>query len=648
MRLRMPANMRIRSFVVGLILLVGALSGWAQSPASLSADVIGDVADEEAPSYFDLVSMAITRGDDGLVFTLTVNGDFARAVVDNAASGIESTTEFVILIFDESWQDEEPIPLAISLVPAANLTDIAMAPWLLAIVADYDAENESFLGSGLLFSTLPAHISAFRNTISFVLGQDVLGELETQDSFSWQAATFSEPVFGSGLLEAFEDPALYVDRLPDSGRASWPAAGCFSQETRETIDIPDLELRAAIQDALGITGWADVTTADVESLVELDAGYYGISDLTGVDQCSGLTSLDVRYNEISDISAIAGMTHLERLVLWGNVIEDLSPLRNLTSLQYLDLDETETSDISALSGMASLETLYLSYNTIEDVSSLSGLESLQRLYLGWNNVVDISPLGSCQALRVLALAGNPVTDLSALASLGVLEYLDLARTRVGDISPLAAMPLLPEIDLALNLAETEVTDLSPLRSAAWLNAGDSIDVRGTPAARTAGDVLAPLIDAGVEVLYQEPLETGDIAPDFVLPVLSEMPVQTTSLSAYAGQIVILDFWASWCGPCRDSMPALELLVSSIESLDVVLLGINLDSQVENALAFIDENPFTVMVPLGGDFDEANAVSMAYGDLLSNGIPHTLVIDADGVVQYSGHPGWLTSEFIENL
>ena len=642
-------RMRARCLVVVLTLWATGLGAWGQSSASLEADAIGDMTYESAPSYFDLVSVAVSHSADGLLFTLTASGDLSQAIADYDASDYESTTEFTILVFDEAWDDPRPIPLVISLMPAEGLFGAAgNTPWMMAAVMDYEPDDFESMGTGIFVSTLPAHVSVFRNTISFVLGQDVLGELGSMDRFTWQAASFSESAFGGDILEAFEDPTMYVDRLPDNGLASWPSVGCSNQQDLAVVDIPDPDLRAAIQDTLGISRWADVTLEDLEWLTELDAGYYEISDLTGIDMCSNLTTLDVRYNEISDVSPVADMTQLETLVLWGNLIADLAPLENLTSLKYLDLDETEVSDISALSGMGDLEVLYLSFNAIEDISPLSGLESLQRLYLGWNSISDLSSLGSLFELRTLALPSNPVADVSPLSSLGSLEYLDLARTRVTDIGPLAGLPIDSEVDFGLSLSESSVADLTPLLSASWLGVGDSIDVRDTPAAATAGDVLAPLIDAGVQVLSRAPLETGDLAPDFTLPILGAEDVQTTSLSAYAGQVVILDFWASWCAPCRDSMPELESLVASVQGVDVVLLGVNLDSEIQNALDYLGQNPPGAMIPLGGGFSQANAVSMAYGDLLNNGIPHTFVIDANGTIQYSGYPGWLTVDFIESL
>jgi len=643
--------MRIRSVLLALLCL-GLVSAplLAQTPAAMAVDRVGDIDSEMYPPYLDLVAVSISRSTEGLLFTLSVDGnlDQAFASLDEDAFGADVGT-FVIVLFDESGADAvEPRKTAIFL-EAGGLGAIEPT-WALAVIPGYEPGEIDLFGSGVFFSSLPAHVSSFRNTLLFILSDDVLESVGELDAFSWQAATFESSWFDEDLLAGFEDPTAYIDRMPDTGQGSWPQVTAVTpiEEPAASVDIPDYSLQQAILDGLGESSWEKVTLADLESLTDLDAGYYGISDLTGIEQCANLTSLTLTYNEVTDIAPLATLTKLTRLVLWGNTIADLSPLAGLTELTYLDLDETGATDISALAGMSKLQTIYLSYNSLSDTTPLGNLSSLLRLYMAWSDVEDISAVSSLTALQDLSLVGNPLSSLPDMTELESLEYLNLASTGLTDLAPLLTAPVDPEAGFTLNLSGSAVEDLSPLAAVTWLNAGDLVDVRGTPGAATAGTVLAPLVDAGVDVSYLKPLELGDLAPDFELPILGASEVQTTSLSAYIGHVVILDFWASWCGPCRDSMPALEALAQEVTGKDVVLLGVNLDQSAQNALDYMTQNPFEVMIPLGGDYAQTSAVSDIYGDLLASGIPHTFVIDEEGIVQYSGHPGYLDAAFIEDL
>ncbi len=134
---------------------------------------------------------------------------------------------------------------------------------------------------------------------------------------------------------------------------------------------------------------------------------------------------------------------------------------------------------------------------------------------------------------------------------------------------------------------------------------------------------------------------GDVAPLFSLASLDGEP---TSLSDYRGRLVILDFWASWCVPCRLSMPSLEEMAHEFGE-DVVLIGISLDRSESEARSYVDSRGYVDLVALYGSLNEARRVASDYGVL---GIPRTFVIDREGIVRFAGHPDLLTSELVESL
>jgi thiol-disulfide isomerase/thioredoxin len=134
---------------------------------------------------------------------------------------------------------------------------------------------------------------------------------------------------------------------------------------------------------------------------------------------------------------------------------------------------------------------------------------------------------------------------------------------------------------------------------------------------------------------------GDVAPPFLLPSLDD---DSISLSDYRGRLVILDFWASWCVPCRLSMPSLEAMARELGD-DVVLLGVSLDRTETEARSYVDSRGYTDLVALYGSLSEARGVARDYGVL---GIPRTFVIDREGIVRFAGHPGRLSRHLVESL
>jgi thiol-disulfide isomerase/thioredoxin len=134
---------------------------------------------------------------------------------------------------------------------------------------------------------------------------------------------------------------------------------------------------------------------------------------------------------------------------------------------------------------------------------------------------------------------------------------------------------------------------------------------------------------------------GDVAPPFSLPSLAG---ESISLSDYRGRLVILDFWASWCVPCRLSMPSLEAMARDLGE-DVVLVGVSLDRTEAEARSYVNSRGYADLVALYGSLSEARDVA---GDYRVLGIPRTFVIDREGIVRFAGHPGRLSRDLVESL
>jgi len=135
---------------------------------------------------------------------------------------------------------------------------------------------------------------------------------------------------------------------------------------------------------------------------------------------------------------------------------------------------------------------------------------------------------------------------------------------------------------------------------------------------------------------------GERAPDFSLRSLGG---EIVSLAQFRGRVVILDFWASWCGPCRTTMPTLHALWQDVASRGVVLVGISLDRSEASAAAYLAANNYEDMVALWESLAAAQSVASLYG---VRAIPRTLVIDRNGMVRFNGHSATLSRAALEPI
>ena len=275
----------------------------------------------------------------------------------------------------------------------------------------------------------------------------------------------------------------------------------FDAPAVQTVNIPDSNLRAKIEAKLGKAAGATITTADMATLITLDAGKAGISDLTGLEAATNLTELVLHNNEISDISAVVGLTKLIELNLANNPISDISAVAELTKLTRLGLERNPISDISAVAGLTNLTTLWIANTPISDISAVKELTKLTRLVLYNNNILDISVVAGLTNLTELVLSNNKISDISAVVGLTNLTLLNLGDNNISDISALSGLtnPTL------LNLDNNSISDLSPLVSNTGLGTGDTVRARSNPLSTVSINTHIPTLQSrGVEVLFDEP------------------------------------------------------------------------------------------------------------------------------------------------
>jgi peroxiredoxin len=154
-------------------------------------------------------------------------------------------------------------------------------------------------------------------------------------------------------------------------------------------------------------------------------------------------------------------------------------------------------------------------------------------------------------------------------------------------------------------------------------------------------VLLALFVASGCTKREEPAIEGKLAPDFTLNDLSGRPVQLSSLK---GKVVLVNFWATWCPPCREEIPSMVRMNQAMQGKPFQLLAISIDEGGKNAVTEFFRKSGVVLPTL---LDTDGAVSKRYG---TTGVPETFVIDTKGVIMKKvvGAMDWSSPEVLAAL
>jgi thiol-disulfide isomerase/thioredoxin len=123
------------------------------------------------------------------------------------------------------------------------------------------------------------------------------------------------------------------------------------------------------------------------------------------------------------------------------------------------------------------------------------------------------------------------------------------------------------------------------------------------------------------------------------PPLRDLAGHSVSLATYRGRIVLVNFWATWCGPCRQEMPELNRLSSRLDPKQAGILGIAADNPVA-VQAFVAKLGIHYAIATG-DADQLFAWSAGLGNV-SEGLPFTVLLDRSGKVRWIKSGGGLTA------
>lgn len=132
---------------------------------------------------------------------------------------------------------------------------------------------------------------------------------------------------------------------------------------------------------------------------------------------------------------------------------------------------------------------------------------------------------------------------------------------------------------------------------------------------------------------------GNPAPDFTLPSLVGNPVR---LSNYRGKVVFLNFWATWCPPCREEMPSMESLYQRLKGRDFEMLAVSIDTKgADRVQSFVATYALTFPVLL----DPNKKIYRLYG---LTGVPETFIIGKNGDIMLKtiGPRDWMKKEWLD--
>src|SRR5271168_582135 len=149
-------------------------------------------------------------------------------------------------------------------------------------------------------------------------------------------------------------------------------------------------------------------------------------------------------------------------------------------------------------------------------------------------------------------------------------------------------------------------------------------VTSTLRSRAALALLAAALTAGaVGGATAAGNDASGPAPAFTLTTLNG---ESATLSQYKGQVVMLNFWATWCGPCQQEMPLLDAMYKKYKPAGFTLIGVNVDKDAPPVKQLLERKPVSYPVLL----DPANQVSKAYH---VDEMPSSVIIDRKGQIRF---------------
>jgi cytochrome c biogenesis protein CcmG/thiol:disulfide interchange protein DsbE len=141
-------------------------------------------------------------------------------------------------------------------------------------------------------------------------------------------------------------------------------------------------------------------------------------------------------------------------------------------------------------------------------------------------------------------------------------------------------------------------------------------------------------------LHETIVNAGDKAPNFAITTDSG---QTVTVHDFGGKLLLLNFWASWCAPCVEEIPALNELARQLGPKGLVVLGVSVDQDEKALQRFLARSPLSF--PIARDPDQK--INLSYGTFL---FPESYLIDRNGKVveKFINSQPWASPKMIEHV
>ncbi|MCL5063228.1 MAG: TlpA disulfide reductase family protein [Nitrospiraceae bacterium] len=135
--------------------------------------------------------------------------------------------------------------------------------------------------------------------------------------------------------------------------------------------------------------------------------------------------------------------------------------------------------------------------------------------------------------------------------------------------------------------------------------------------------------------------SGQKAPDFTL---KDINGNTVSLSSFKGKVVLLNFWATWCPPCRAEIPSMNKLNQLLKNKGLVILAVSTDRAIVDVKDFLKNNPVNFAVVVDYNLSVSRSLYKVFM------VPTTFLIDKRGIVveKYFGEQDWTEPEMIKEI
>lgn len=249
------------------------------------------------------------------------------------------------------------------------------------------------------------------------------------------------------------------------------------------------------------------------------------------------------------------------------------------------------------------------------------------------------------------------SDTHADTAAGLMARHHLGREQLAQVLPQIASDPSPAV-AGLLRAALEKSPLPAVKGAACMALGTSLTERagGTGDVKTAAEGEAFLARAAKE-FGDQPWEDGKVkaaaegllrdvrargvgkpAPEFASTGLDDQPAKLSDLK---GKVVVLDIWATWCGPCRQMIPHERELVKKLEGKPFALVSVSADAKKEALTDFLKDTPMPWTHWWEGDGPNLKAWNVTF-------FPTVYVIDAKGVIRYKGVRGEAMDAAVEAL